>query len=98
MLLPPKYTLTPKISEYLSKIESAKDVINAIGRYPRSERVKELKRLADHVWLIESRAALRWWEQQVQEWVATHNTFLKEKKYEDNSGISVIRGGTKKPV
>ena len=22
----------------------------------------------------------------------------KEKKYEDNSGISVIRGGTKKPV
>lgn len=37
MLIPPKYTLTPKISEYLSKIESAKEVINAISIPPEVE-------------------------------------------------------------
>lgn len=31
MLLPPKYTLTPKISELLSSIESSKEVINSIS-------------------------------------------------------------------
>lgn len=37
MLLPPKYTLTSKISEYLSQIESAKEVINAITIPPEIE-------------------------------------------------------------
>ena len=59
-----------------------RDAINAIGKYPRSERVKDLKRLADHVWLIESKEALRWWTNQVNEWVRNHNTYLKEKKYD----------------
>lgn len=59
-----------------------RDVINAIGRYPKSERVKDLKRLADHVWLIESKEALKWWEKQVAVWIKNHNTFLKEKKYD----------------
>ncbi|MFH1720063.1 MAG: hypothetical protein ABH856_00420 [Patescibacteria group bacterium] len=36
-----------------------RDVIAAIGMYPKSERIRELKRLADHVWLIESKEALR---------------------------------------
>ena len=30
MLVPPKYTLTPKISELLSKIESSKEVIDSV--------------------------------------------------------------------
>lgn len=59
-----------------------RDVINAIGRYPKSERVKELKQLADHVWLIESKEALKWWKKQVEIWIESHNTFLKEKKYD----------------
>lgn len=59
-----------------------RDVINAIGKYPKSERVRDLKRLADHVWLIESKEALRWWEKQVAEWVKRHNAFIKERKYD----------------
>ena len=59
-----------------------RDVINAIGKYPKSERVKDLKRLADHVWLIESKEALRWWKKEVEEWVNSHNAFLKERKYD----------------
>lgn len=59
-----------------------RDCINALGRYPKSERVKELKRLVDHVWLIESKEALQWWKQEVNTWVRSHNLFLKEKKYD----------------
>lgn len=59
-----------------------RDVINAIGRYPKSERVRELKLLADHVWLIESKEALKWWKKQVAIWVESHNIFLKERKYD----------------
>jgi hypothetical protein len=59
-----------------------RDIIAAIGRYPKSDRVRELKLLADHVWLIESKEALRWWKVQVDIWIKDHNTFLKEKKYD----------------
>lgn len=37
MLIPPHYILTPKISEHLSKIESAKEVINSIPIPPEIE-------------------------------------------------------------
>ncbi len=59
-----------------------RDVIAAIGRYPKGERVKQLKRLADHVWLIESKEALRWWQAELEKWAYGHNEFLKEKKYD----------------
>jgi hypothetical protein len=34
-------------------------IIAAIGRYSRDYRIQELKRIADHVWLIESKEALK---------------------------------------
>ncbi len=36
-----------------------RDIISAIGRYPKDQRVKELKKIADHIWLIESKEALK---------------------------------------
>jgi len=75
-----------------------RDVIAAIGRYPKSERVKELKGLADHVWLIESKEALRWWQEQVEIWVESHNTFLKEKKYDLDYNWWFIHKGVRRAV
>jgi hypothetical protein len=75
-----------------------RDIISAIGRYPKSERVKDLKRLADHVWLIESKEALKWWEKQVEEWIKTHNTFLKEKKYDLDYNWWFIHKGVRRAV
>lgn len=37
MLIPPKYVLTPKISQYLAEIESAKEIINSISIPPELE-------------------------------------------------------------
>ncbi len=75
-----------------------RDIINAIGRYPKSERVKELKFLADHVWLIESKEALLWWRAAVNEWVTTHNTFVKEKKYDLDYNWWYIHKGVRRAV
>lgn len=75
-----------------------RDAINAIGKYPKSDRVRELKRLADHVWLIESKEALRWWTKQVNEWVKSHNTYLKEKKYDLDYNWWFIHKGVRRAV
>lgn len=75
-----------------------RDVINAIGRYPKSDRVRELKLLADHVWLIESKEALRWWKKQVEIWRKTHITFLKEKKYDLDYNWWFIHKGVRRAI
>lgn len=75
-----------------------RDVIAAIGRYPKSERVRELKQLADHVWLIESKEALRWWQGEVARWIGSHNAFLKEKKYDLDYNWWFIHKGVRRAV
>lgn len=75
-----------------------RDIINAIGRYPKSERIKDLKRLADHVWLIESKEALKWWKKQVDEWIKSHNTFLKEKRYDLDYNWWFIHRGVRRAI
>ena len=75
-----------------------RDCINAIGHYPKSERIKDFKRLADHVWLIESKEALRWWQQQVNQWAENHNAFLKEKKYDLDYNWWFIHKGVRRAL
>jgi len=72
----------PHIPHQICLAHLHRDIIAAIGRYPKDERVKELKRLADHIWLIESKEALRWWKDQVATWIQSHHAYLKEKRYD----------------
>lgn len=53
-------------------------VVASLGRYPRDFRIQKLKRLADHVWLIESKEALRWWKNRLKEWQGENWRFLLE--------------------
>jgi hypothetical protein len=75
-----------------------RDIANALGRYPKDERVKELKRLADHIWLIESKEALQWWEKQVHMWIRRHHLFLKEKRYDIDHNSWYIHKGVRSAV
>lgn len=75
-----------------------RDMISAIGKYPKDEKVKELKYLADHVWLIESKEALRWWEKQVKQWRKSYTVFLKEKRYDLNYNWWYIHKGVRRAV
>lgn len=75
-----------------------RDVINAIGRYPKDERVKELKKLADHLWLIESKEALRWWEGKLKEWTAKNREYLRESHRDETGRWWFIHHGVRKAV
>lgn len=75
-----------------------RDIIAAIGRYPKSERIKDLKQLADHVWLIESKEALRWWKVEVEKWMKAHNDFVKERKYDLDYNWWYIHKGVRRAV
>lgn len=75
-----------------------RDLIAAIGKYPKDEKVKELKHLADHVWLIESKEALRLWAQQVKHWRTNYTVFLKEKRYDLNYNWWYIHKGVRRAV
>lgn len=75
-----------------------RDVINALGRFPKDERTKELKRLADHLWLIESKEALKWWEGELQNWVNKNKSFLNETQHLEKGGWWFIHKGVRKAV
>lgn len=73
-------------------------IIAAIGRYSRDYRIQELKRIADHVWLIESKEALKWWKEILNDWIKRNNSFLKEKRYDLDYNWWHIHKGARKAV
>jgi len=75
-----------------------RDVISAIGRYPKDRRVKDLKKIADHIWLIESKEALRWWRDKLQTWIEKNRDFLNETNHLDTGGWWYIHKGVRKAV
>ena len=75
-----------------------RDIISGIGRYPKDERVKQLKILADHVWLIESKEALKWWTKELQEWIKRNHLFLKEKRYDIDHVSWYIHKGVRSAI
>jgi hypothetical protein len=75
-----------------------RDIINAIGRYPKDKRVQELKLIADHIWLIESKEALRWWIGMLTEWTDTNRDFLMEYKRDDQGHWWHVHKGVRKAV
>lgn len=72
----------PHIPHQICLAHLHRDIINAIGRYSKQERIRELKKLADHVWVIESKEALRWWEEKLKLWIQQNHAYLHEKKYD----------------
>lgn len=75
-----------------------RDIIASIGRYPRDPRNKELKAIADHVWLIESKEALKWWKQEMNIWIHENNEYLKERRYDVNYNWWHVHKGVRRAV
>lgn len=88
----------PHIPHQICLAHMHRGIIAAIGRYPRDERMRELKRLADHVWLIESKEALMWWRGELDNWINSYNSFLKEKRYDLTYHWWFIHKGARKAV
>lgn len=49
-----------------------------LGRYPKDYRLQRLRSLTDHLFLIESKEALRWWLNEVKAWGQVHRDYLNE--------------------
>ncbi len=75
-----------------------RDAVNALGKYPKDPRVKQLKKLTDHVWLIESKEALQWWKQELTEWTSKNQDFLQESRHVEGFGWWFIHKGLRKAV
>lgn len=88
----------PRIPHQICLAHLHRDVIASIGRYPKSEHVRGLKRLADWVWLIESKEALKWWQKEVKRWTNTYNEYLKEKRYDLTYHWWYIHKGVRRAV
>lgn len=70
----------------------------AIGRYPKDSRVQKLKLLANHIWLIENKEALTWWENELQKWIDKNRDYLWEYKRDDQGHWWYIHKGVRKAV
>lgn len=75
-----------------------RQVTNALGRKPKDIRMQQLKSLADHVWLIESKEALRWWKDQLQAWVREQRSFLNEYRRDEEGHWWYVHKGVRKAV
>lgn len=91
-------TIFPHIPHQICLAHLHRDIISAIGRYPKDEKVKELKLLADHIWLIESKEALTWWKKQVHQWINNHYAFLKERRYDIDYNWWYIHKGVRRAI
>lgn len=56
---------------------------NCLGKYPQEENIKELKHLADHIWLIESKEALIWYVGKLKSWYDRNWFYLNERRRDD---------------
>lgn len=75
-----------------------RDIVNAIGRFPKDAHVKELKRIADHIWLLESKEALRWWQEKLQNWITNNKDYLYERRHIEGIGWWYVHKGVRKAV
>lgn len=75
-----------------------REATNALGVYPKDLRIKKLKKLADHIWLIESQEALAWWKQQVTTWIKHNYGYLQEYREDTTGTWWYIHKGPRKTV
>lgn len=75
-----------------------REATNALGVYPKDIRIKNLKKLADHMWLIESQEALFWWKQKVNRWIKYNYDFLQEYREDTTGKWWYIHKGPRKTI
>lgn len=88
----------PHISHQICLAHMHRDIIASIGRYPKDIRVRDLKILSDHIWLIESREALNWWKSKVSIWIKQNINFIKERRYDQDWNWWYVHKGVRRAI
>jgi len=60
--------------------------------------VQQLKMLVDHIWLIESKEAVRWWIQEIKAWEQHNWNYLREYRRDTNGKWWYIHKGARKAL
>lgn len=88
----------PHIPHQICLAHMHRQILACIGKRPKEYRVQELRILADHVWLIESKEALKWWKHQLDEWIKRNDIYLWEIKYDEYGKWWYVHKGVRKAV
>lgn len=75
-----------------------RQIVSSIGKRSRDVRIQELRSLADHVWKIESKEALKWWIKKVRCWENTFREFIEEYRYDDTNRGWYVHKGVRKAL
>lgn len=73
-------------------------LVSSLGKYSQDLRIIKLRKLADHIWLIESKEALSWWRKQIDKWVNDNFSYLREKRTDDISRSWFVHTKARKAV
>ena len=73
-----------------------RQAVNALGRHPKDLNVKRLKELADWVWMIESKEALKWWKGEYHQWYLENLHYLNEYRRDEEGRWWYIHKGVRK--
>lgn len=88
----------PHIPHQICMAHMHRDIVNAIGRYPKDDRTKELKYLADLIWLIGNKEELDWWKKEVKNWFYQNLTFIRETHKDETGRIWYVHKGVRKAI
>jgi hypothetical protein len=66
-------------------LHMARQARSSIGKHPTDERVRELKSLIDHLFLIESKEALKWYLGELKSWNDRNKNYLAEYGHDDQT-------------
>lgn len=86
----------PHIPHQICLAHMHRRIVSMLGKKPKDDRVKKLRILADHVWLIESREALRWWETELNIWIRRNWWFIHERRKDTEGKWWYIHKGVRK--
>lgn len=68
----------------------------SLGKHPKDANVQALKQLVDHLFLIESRAALKDWVLWVREWYKLNWSYIHERRRDDIGRVWYAHPGPRK--
>jgi hypothetical protein len=57
-----------------------------VGKKPKDKRLQQLKKLVDHLFLIESQETLIWWTEELLRWIRVNQDYLKEYTHDATRG------------
>jgi len=88
----------PHIPHQRCLAHAHRQMVSALGKHAREYHLQELRQLADHVWLIESKEALIWWQGRVKEWIKSNWNYLQEERRDDQGRWWRVHKGARKVV